>query len=668
MANEVNVTKRGGIGEMLWALAAKREYGLSLVVAIILIVVSVRSPEFLRLGNVRDLLVYCTQPAIVACGVMLVIVTGEIDISVGSMLGLLTAVMGTLVSSKTAPLPGFGWPVWAAVLATVALGTGLGLLNGVMVTLVRVPSIIVTLAMLMILNSLTIKIMHRGNITDLPAGLRWFGIGEVLGIRASIWIMGLVLLGTWGMIRYTPIGRRIYAVGSNPHAAALAGLSVTRVKIFVFALTGFLVGVTTLVTTLGAYDNGIGTGFELLVVTCVVVGGVSISGGVGPGAGIFLGVVLLSIQKPVLIFMTLGPGWSNWDKAIQGLLILVAVLVDHFAGQRKKRGALMEDQTRLATDEGKAIGGGEGISYQAPAMTLGSPGFAQRVGAFGHELLLLVVLVVLLVVARGADARFMMTGTQQALIFNVWDLALLALPMTLVIITGGIDLSVASTMALSAVVMGMLFQLGPWPMWAAALAAVATGTACGALNGWFVSKIKVHPLIVTLATYSAYRGLAEGLSLGFASLYKTTSVYSGFPEWFTNLGLRAYPASADLRHPHWYSLSAAGWLFVAGRYCDGGGAGEDAVWADAVCDRAQRDGGEVFGVEGGAGEDGDLRIVRVGGGGGVVEQRGAIQHGAGEHGAGAGIGCDHGGGAGGDELLWRARADHRDGAGGGINS
>jgi ribose/xylose/arabinose/galactoside ABC-type transport system permease subunit len=325
--------------DMLWSLAAKREYGLAVLIALIVIVVSFRSPSFLALSNISDLLVYCTQPAIVSCGVMLVIVTGEIDISVGSMLGLLTAVMGTLVSSKTALVPGFGWPVWAAILVTLGLGTAIGILNGLLVTLVRIPSIIVTLAMFMILASITVKIMHRGNITDLPQGLRWFGIGTILGIRASIWIMAAVLIGTWAMIRYTPLGRRIYAVGSNAHAATLSGVSVMRIKLFTFALTGFLVGVATIVTTLGAYDNGIGQGFELLVVTCVVVGGVSISGGVGTVAGVFLGVVLLMIQKPVLIFLNLGPGWSNWDKAIQGLLILAAVLVDHFAGRRKKPGA-----------------------------------------------------------------------------------------------------------------------------------------------------------------------------------------------------------------------------------------------------------------------------------------------------------------------------------------
>jgi rhamnose transport system permease protein len=223
----------------------------------------------------------------------------------------------------------------------------------------------------------------------------------------------------------------------------------------------------------------------------------------------------------------------------------------------------MQDQTRLATDEGKAIGGGEGVSYQPKLL---APTLSQRVGPFGHEVLLAVVLVALLLVAKRMDPRggpyFMSVPTQQSLAFNVWDLGLLALPMTYIIITGGIDLSVASTMALSGVVMGMCFQLWHWPMWAAALAGVLTGAASGALNGWFISKIKVHPLIVTLATYSAYRGLAEGLSLGFASLYKTTSVYSGFPEWFTNLGQKALLAGPNLRHPHWYAVSVAGWVFI----------------------------------------------------------------------------------------------------------
>ncbi len=280
---------------------------------------------------------------------MLVIVTGEIDISVGASLGLCTALCGTLMSADKYP-QWFGtghtpFSVPAAILITVAVATSIGLINGILVTLVRVPSIIVTLAMLMILRSLSVIVMGKGNITDLPDAFHFLGTGDLGAVfgsyqklvaanagmpehletfqhvylgRISIWIMLAILAATWAMIRYTTIGRRIYAVGSNPHAATLAGLSVVRTKLFVFALTGFLVGIATFITPNGAIDNSTSSsGFELLVVTCIVVGGVSISGGIGTVSGVFLGVLLLQMQQTVLIFLKLSQNASNWNRAIQ---------------------------------------------------------------------------------------------------------------------------------------------------------------------------------------------------------------------------------------------------------------------------------------------------------------------------------------------------------------
>jgi rhamnose transport system permease protein len=334
--------KKRGVGDIALALAAKREYGLLIVIALIVIAATLRDSAFLSPLNIRDILVNCTQPAIVACGGMLVIVTGEIDISVGASLGLCTALCGTLMSADKYP-QWFGvghapFGVAAAICITVGVATLIGLINGLLVTLVRIPSIIVTLGMFMILRSFSVEIMGKGNITDLPDGFRFFGVGTFLGIRISIWMMAAVLAATWGLIRYTTVGRRIFAVGSNPHAAGLAGLSVTRIKLFVFALAGFLVGIATFITPTGAIDNSISnSGFELLVVTCIVVGGVSISGGIGTVAGVFLGVLLLQMQQTVLIFLKLSQNASNWNRAIQGALILIAVLVDHFAASRSRR-------------------------------------------------------------------------------------------------------------------------------------------------------------------------------------------------------------------------------------------------------------------------------------------------------------------------------------------
>jgi len=183
------------------------------------------------------------------------------------------------------------------------------------------------------------------------------------------------------------------------------------------------------------------------------------------------------------------------------------------------------------------------------------PTLGQRVVPFVHEMLLALLLVGLLVVARVVDQKgFVTASVQQGLFFNVWDLALLALPMTLIIITGGIDLSVGSTMALASVTLGMLYKVAHWPIGLAAVAAVVVGILCGLLNGIFIAKVRVHPLIVTLATFSAFRGLAEGLSLGVATMMGAKPVFSGFPEGFTSIGQHAFFMGSD--------PSMAGWLFI----------------------------------------------------------------------------------------------------------
>jgi rhamnose transport system permease protein len=189
----------------------------------------------------------------------------------------------------------------------------------------------------------------------------------------------------------------------------------------------------------------------------------------------------------------------------------------------------------------------------------------RKIGGFLHEILLAVLLIALLLFAAKVDHKGFVTGPkQESFLFNVWDLALLSIPMTFIIITGGIDLSVGSTMALAAVTLGSLNKLAGWPIGAAAAAAVGVGLLCGLLNGIFVTRVRVHPLIVTLATFSAYRGLAEGISLGLGAMYKSSSVYSLFPESFTRLGQHALLAGSDPRNPPVYAMSIAGWLFVAG--------------------------------------------------------------------------------------------------------
>lgn len=315
-------------------LARQREYGVLALLALTVITVALVNPSFLSAGNLRDMLVNCAPAVIVACGLTLVIVTREIDISVGSLMGLTAAVVGILTSTQA-----LGWPVPIGVVLALLLGAGVGLLNGLLVTLGRVPSIIVTLGMLTALRGVTEVVMGGEWITHLPPALRYLGTGAWWGIPICLWTAVGVILLTDGLARWTPLGRRIYAVGSNPHSAALVGISLRRTRMFAFTYAGLLTGVATLVSVprLSVIESGIGVGFELLVVTCVVVGGTSISGGRGSVFGSVLGALLMGIVSTVLIFLRLGEMSTYWERAIQGGFILAAVLVDYVARQRGAR-------------------------------------------------------------------------------------------------------------------------------------------------------------------------------------------------------------------------------------------------------------------------------------------------------------------------------------------
>lgn len=295
--------------------------------------VSAVSPSFASAQNLRDLLVQSSPAVIVGCGMTLVVLTGEIDISVGSLLGLLAALMGVLASPDRAALP-----VPLVLGITLVAGTGVGLINGLLVTVAGVPAIIATLGTLTILRGVTEVVMDERWVTDLPPGLRWFGTGMPAGLPVCIWASIAVSVVALVLTRWLPLGLRIYAVGGNPDAAAGARVSILRVKLLTFTLTGLFTAVAAIVTVpqQSVIESGIGSGFELVVVTAVVVGGTSIRGGYGGIGGTILAALLLGSVRTVLVFVNIGEMATYWERAIQGAFILAAVLADHVAGTASK--------------------------------------------------------------------------------------------------------------------------------------------------------------------------------------------------------------------------------------------------------------------------------------------------------------------------------------------
>lgn len=311
-----------------------REAGVLLLLVIAISVVALRDASFLAPRNLQDILVGCAPFAILACGMTFVIITGEIDISVGSMVGLLSVVMGL---SCTAAHWGLSVPVTIAII--IASGALLGLLNGVLMEYGKIPSMIVTLGMLTVFRGITQLLSQGETITNLPDGLRFFGTGTILGIPVCIVAAIIVVVLSHVMLQYTPFGRHVVAVGSNPTAAKVLGLPIKRIKIAVFVLMGVLTAIATLVGVpqLSVIESGIGVGWEMLIITCVVVGGTSTAGGRGSITGSLLGVLLLVSVRTELIFLKLSESATYWERAIQGAFILMAVLADHIGAMRKRK-------------------------------------------------------------------------------------------------------------------------------------------------------------------------------------------------------------------------------------------------------------------------------------------------------------------------------------------
>lgn len=324
-------------------LAERRDMGLSLLIVLTTVVVACVDSRFLSFEVGLDILVRGAPVIIVGCGMMLVLVVGEIDISVGSLMALLAACLGILMSSDH-----LGLTPWLGIPATLVVGTGIGLCTGCLVTLGKVPSLVTTLGLMTALRGITILVMDGKNMGGLPASLQQLTKQGIFGVPLGIWVAGVVVSLTAILIHHMPLGRRIYAVGSSRLSARSAGLSETSIRIFVFAWTGLLTSVAAVVEIprLPWIESGIGNDFELLVITCVVVGGVSVSGGRGQLIPVVLATLLMTMIRPVLTFMDVGESGEKWTRAVHGLFILLAVVADQVSLRARAGRVLNSANTR----------------------------------------------------------------------------------------------------------------------------------------------------------------------------------------------------------------------------------------------------------------------------------------------------------------------------------
>ncbi|MGJ4942010.1 ABC transporter permease [Bradyrhizobium sp. HKCCYLS1011] len=298
---------------------ASQEALLAIAVIGLAIAVGLYNPRFLAARNLSDVLLGNAYIAVAAIGMSMVIISGNIDISVGALIGVLATLSGTLAVK--------GVPIIVTWLAPLAAGILIMGLQGAVIAYLRIPAIVVTLGMLSILKGGLISVTGGKWITDLPDSFHLADL-ELLGsVPMPVFLMvAATILAAWWMHDSAP-GRAIYAVGGNAEAARLCGISQPRTVVMVFALHGLFAGVAALLyaTQLRVIQSTVPPNLELTIITASVVGGVSILGGVGTVIGSTLAAVLIAEIASALVFIDLSP---YWIRAVQGMLILATVIAD----------------------------------------------------------------------------------------------------------------------------------------------------------------------------------------------------------------------------------------------------------------------------------------------------------------------------------------------------
>lgn len=299
---------------------------LTTVIALIILmaVITIINSNFLTANNLLNLLLQVTSNALIAFGMTFVILTGGIDLSVGSILALSSAL--------TAGLLGSGMPVALAILISLILGCILGMMNGVLISYGKLAPFIVTLATMTIFRGATLVYTNGNPITK---GLsdtflfQFLGQGYIVGIPFPVIIMFIVFIVLYVLLHKTAFGKSVYAIGGNEKAAYISGVKLNKVKIIIYSISGMMASISGLIITsrLSSAQPTAGASYEMDAIAAVVLGGTSLSGGKGRILGTLIGALIIGVLNNGLNIIGVS---AFWQQVVKGVVILIAVLIDRF--------------------------------------------------------------------------------------------------------------------------------------------------------------------------------------------------------------------------------------------------------------------------------------------------------------------------------------------------
>jgi inositol transport system permease protein len=303
-----------------WVGSVLNKFSIYAILILMVLVLSIAAPRFLASKNLINIIRQMSFVAIVALGEACVIISGGIDLSVGSLIGVTT-----MVTASFAVLNGI--PLVAVLLVGLAVGTAGGLINGLFVSKLRLPPFIATLGMLTSARGLALLVTHGVAITNVRREFNFIGEGRLLGIPVSIVTLIVFVIITNIMLEDTRFGRHLYALGGNQLAAIFSGVNIDSVKIRVYMYAGFLAGVSGILLT-GRMDSGqpgAGEGFELQAIAAAVIGGTSITGGSGSAIGVLVGALIIGIINNGMALLNVN---VYLEQVFTGLIIIGAVAID----------------------------------------------------------------------------------------------------------------------------------------------------------------------------------------------------------------------------------------------------------------------------------------------------------------------------------------------------
>lgn len=325
------VAERRATNGLVLNILRAREVGIALLIVLVVLITTINNSHFIDANSIQQLLSGAALIALLGVGETLVIVTRNVDLSVGSVLGLSAYVVGELFKYQHIP-------VWSGFVIGVLVGVAAGMLNGFIVTVLRVPSLVVTLGMLYAIRGIDGVIVNgdRVDAVSIPNSFSEVGYRNFLGIPWLAIIVAVVVVVVGYAMRSFRASRDLYAIGSNPDAAALAGVPIGRRVFTAFVISGALAGLAGVLFLAlhNNIDNSGGLGYELNVIAAVVVGGVAIFGGSGSVVGAALGALLLNTINQALVASRIS---AFWNEAIAGALLLAAIAFDRWLSLRVTR-------------------------------------------------------------------------------------------------------------------------------------------------------------------------------------------------------------------------------------------------------------------------------------------------------------------------------------------